>query len=184
MHLLNARRPNGVRVLDFRNLRTLSVVADKERDLVAIRAFIRVTERLETLIYDGTYQDSAMAYHTSLTILAGFTQGYAGFAASMNASSLSTLRTLHLQHDIEDDIQDPLCGICEEFSIISGRNVIEEISWKSPFKPTVGVKPEVNGEDWMLYSRVVSPSFATFHSTSKSVFFHRPSRKATPSWNR
>ena len=127
MHLLNARRPNGVRVLDFRNLRTLSVVADKERDLVAIRAFIRVTEKLETLIYVGTYQDPAMAYHTSLTIIASLTQGYTGFAASMNASSLSTLRTLRLQHDIEDDIQDPLCGICEEFSVISGRNVIEEI---------------------------------------------------------
>ena len=72
MHLLNARRPNGVRVLDFRNLRTLSVVANNNRDLMAIQAFIRVTEKLETLIYVSTYRDPAMAHHTSLTILASF----------------------------------------------------------------------------------------------------------------
>ena len=59
MHLLNARRPNGVRVLDFRTVRTLSVVANDNRDLMAIQAFIRVTEKLETLIYVSTYRDPA-----------------------------------------------------------------------------------------------------------------------------
>jgi len=64
MHLLSARRPNGVRVLDFRNVRKLSVMAGKEADLMAIQAFIKVTEKLETLDYTGTYQDPTMPYLT------------------------------------------------------------------------------------------------------------------------
>jgi hypothetical protein len=57
-HLLNARRPNGGRVLDFRNVQMLSVEASKEGDLTAVQALIRVTEKLETLNYNGAYQGS------------------------------------------------------------------------------------------------------------------------------
>jgi len=56
--------------------------------------------------------------------------GYAGLAvALMNTSSLSTLRKLRFQYDINEDDQDPLNGLCEEFRGLSGRsNMIEEIS--------------------------------------------------------
>jgi hypothetical protein len=98
----------------------LSVEAGKEGDLVIIQALIRVTEKLETLDYVGMCTRTLLAYHISLTILAEITQGYTGFAASMNASSLSTLRTLRLQHDIEDDIQDPLCGFARKLALFGG----------------------------------------------------------------
>jgi hypothetical protein len=51
MHLLNARRPNGVPVLDFSKVRMLSVEADREQDLMAIQALIRVSKNLEILEY-------------------------------------------------------------------------------------------------------------------------------------
>ena len=138
----------------------------KERDLVAIRAFIRVTEKLETLIYVGTYQDPAMAYHTSLTIIASLTQGYTGFAASMNASSLSTLRTLRLQHDIGDDNQDPLCGICEEFTIISGCNVIEEIFLEVVVQTDCRCK---TGSEWGRLDAVLSRGFPKLRNVSLDI---------------
>jgi len=166
MHLLNAKRPNGVRVLDFRNIRTLSVEAGKEGDLMTIQALIRVTEKLETLDYIGTPQDPTMAYHISLTILAEITQGYTGFAASMNASSLSTLRTLRLQHDIEDDIQDPLCGLCEEISIISGRNVIEEIFLKVIVQTDCSCK---TGSEWGGLDAVLSRGFPHLRYVSLDI---------------
>jgi len=88
-------------------------------------------------------------------------RGYAGFAASLNTSSLSTLRTLRLQHYIEHDVQDPLCGLCEEFRIISGRNVIEEISLKvltdSCFK---------TGSEWGALDAVLSRGFPQLHCVS------------------
>ena len=166
MHLLNARRPNGVHVVDFRNVRTLSVMADDEGDLMAIQAFIRVTEKLETLIYGGMYQDPAMAYQTSLTILAWFTRGYTGFAASLNSSSLSTLRTLRLEHDIKDNIQDPLCGICEEFSIISGRNVIEEIFLQVTVQADRRCK---TGSEWGGLDAVLSRGFPKLRNVSLDI---------------
>jgi hypothetical protein len=55
MHLLNTRHPNGVPVLDFSKVRTLSVEADREQDLMAIQAFIRVTKNLETLDYTSMW---------------------------------------------------------------------------------------------------------------------------------
>ncbi|EDR03617.1 uncharacterized protein LACBIDRAFT_306978 [Laccaria bicolor S238N-H82] len=149
MYLLNARRPNGVPVLDFSKVRTLTVEADREQDLVAIHALIRATKQLETL-----------KYTTDIT------QGYTGFAASMNASSLSTLRTLRLQHDIEDDIQDPLCGICEELSIISGRNVIEEIFLDVVVQTDCQCK---TGSEWGGLDAVLSRGFPKLRTVSLDV---------------
>jgi hypothetical protein len=166
MRLLNARRPNGGRVLDFRNVRTLSVEAGKEGDLMVIQAFIRVTQKLETLDYVGTYQDPTMACHVSLAILAEITKGYTGFAASMNASSLSTLRTLRHQHDIEDEIQDPLCGFCEEITIISGRNVIEEISLRVIVQTDCRCK---TGSEWGGLDAVLSHGFPQLRSVSLDI---------------
>ena len=62
MHLHNARRPSGVPVLDFSKVRTLSVEADREQDLMAIQALIRATKQLETLKYTSTYGDPYYIY--------------------------------------------------------------------------------------------------------------------------
>jgi len=83
-------------------------------------------------------------------------RGYTGFAASLNTSSLSTLRTLRLQHDIEDDVQDPLCGLREEFRIISGCNVIEEISLKVIVQTDSWCK---TGSEWGGLDAVLSHGF-------------------------
>jgi hypothetical protein len=53
--------------------------------------------------------------------------GFRNLAASMNPGSLSTLRKTKFQFDIEDDIQDPLCGISAELRNFSGSNKFEEI---------------------------------------------------------
>ena len=62
MHLHNARRPNGVPVLDFSKVRLLSFEAGREQDLVAIQALIRATKQLETLKYTSTYGDPYYIY--------------------------------------------------------------------------------------------------------------------------
>ena len=62
MHLHNARRPSGVPVLDFSKVQMLSVEADREQDLMAIQALIRVTKQLETLKYTSTYGDPYYIY--------------------------------------------------------------------------------------------------------------------------
>ncbi|EDQ98474.1 uncharacterized protein LACBIDRAFT_300228 [Laccaria bicolor S238N-H82] len=149
MHLLNARRPNGVPVLDFSKVRMLSVEADREQDLMAIQALIRATQQLETLKY-----------------ATGMTQGYTAFASSINASSLSMLRTLHLQHEIKDDIQDPLCGICEEFSIISGCNVIEEIFLDVYVETDCRCK---TGSEWGRFDAVLSRGFPKLRTVSLTI---------------
>ncbi|EDR03554.1 uncharacterized protein LACBIDRAFT_307001 [Laccaria bicolor S238N-H82] len=94
------------------------------------------------------------------------TKGSTAFAASMNASSLSTLRTLRLQHDIEDDIQDPLCGICEEFSIISGRNVIEEIFLDVVLQTDSRCK---TGSEWERLDAVLSRGFPKLRTVSLNI---------------
>jgi len=93
-------------------------------------------------------------------------RGYTGFAASLNTSSLSTLRTLRLQHDIEDDVQDPLCGLCEEFRIISGRNVIEEISLKVIVLTDSWCK---TGSEWGGLDAVLSRGFPQLHCVSLNI---------------
>jgi len=60
MHLLNARRPNGVPVLDFSEVRILSVEAYAEEHLMSIQAFIGATKKLETLVYGSRY---GVPYH-------------------------------------------------------------------------------------------------------------------------
>ena len=51
-------------------------------------------------------------------------------AASMNPSSLSTLKVLQIGLVVNDEFQDPLCGICDDFAIFSGQNIIEKIILK------------------------------------------------------
>jgi len=62
MQLLNARRPNGVPMLDFSEVRILSVEAYAEEHLMAIQAFIGATKKLETLVYGSTYGVSYYVY--------------------------------------------------------------------------------------------------------------------------
>ena len=84
----------------------------------------------------------------------------------MNASSLSMLRTLRLQHEIKDDIQDPLCGICEEFNIISGCNVIEEIFLEVIVQTNCQCK---TGSEWGALDTVLSRGFPKLHNVSLSI---------------
>ena len=84
----------------------------------------------------------------------------------MNASSLSTLRTLRLQHEIEDDIQDPLCGICEEFTIISGCNVIEEIFLEVVVQTDCRCK---TGSEWGRLDAVPSRGFPKLRNVSLDI---------------
>lgn len=55
MYLLNARHIDGP-VLDFSHVRMLSLEVDRSSDLAVPRAFINITNKLETLRYRGTYQ--------------------------------------------------------------------------------------------------------------------------------
>jgi hypothetical protein len=51
--LVNANRPNGLPVLGFHNVRSLSVNVDRDSDLPAVHALLQATDKLETLEYIG-----------------------------------------------------------------------------------------------------------------------------------
>lgn len=57
MFLLNARHPIDGPLLDFSNVRMLSLEVDRDSDLAIRRAFINATNKLESLQYTGTYQE-------------------------------------------------------------------------------------------------------------------------------
>lgn len=113
LHLLNYRRSDGIPVVDFGTVRKLSVEAENEQDLVVIQALIKATQKLEVIEY----------------IVIELVDGYAGLAVALkNTSSLSTLQKLCLSHEINEEGQDPLCGLFEEFRGLSKcSNAIEEI---------------------------------------------------------
>ena len=51
--LVGANRSNGLPVLDFRNVRSLSVNVDQDSDLPAVHALLQATDKLESLEYIG-----------------------------------------------------------------------------------------------------------------------------------
>ncbi|EDR02792.1 uncharacterized protein LACBIDRAFT_332086 [Laccaria bicolor S238N-H82] len=55
MRLLQVRRPNDVPVLDFSNIQKLTVNIGSAFDVTVAHAFIKATEKLETLEYTGTH---------------------------------------------------------------------------------------------------------------------------------
>ena len=55
MRLLQVRRPDDVPVLDFSNIQKLTVNIESSFDVTVAHAFIKATERLETLDYTGTH---------------------------------------------------------------------------------------------------------------------------------
>ena len=61
-NLVEARRSKDVPVLDFSNLRTLSVDVDEHSHLAAVHALTKVAEKLETLYYFGLYQTHLRLY--------------------------------------------------------------------------------------------------------------------------
>jgi hypothetical protein len=76
------------------------------------------------------------------------------------------LATLRLQHDIDDEIQDPLCGLCKEISIISGRNVIEEISLRVIVQTDCRCK---TGSEWGGLVAVLSRGFPQLRYVSLDI---------------
>jgi len=101
------------------------------------------------------------------SIVADITNGYAGLAASMNPSSLSTLRKLHFDFFINDESQDPLCGIDAEITCFSKHNVIEEIDL------TVRVQPDcqcATGDEWGRLDGMFSIGFPRLSQVSLKIF--------------
>jgi hypothetical protein len=95
--LLKARRYNDLLVLDFTKLRTLDVNVERHSDMVVTHALIGATENLETLTYEGMFQISHCVYtgtECCIMLVDDMADGFIGLAASINRSSLSTLKRL------------------------------------------------------------------------------------------
>ena len=165
--LVEAKRSKDVPVLDFSNLRTLSVRINKGSDFTAFHTLMKVTKKLETLDYMGAYQ-FAFIYLSGLTLiaLANLANGCRNLAVSMNPSSFSTLRRLHLIFLVEDDVQDPLCGICHEFTALSGHNVIEEIILEIVVQIDCQCKTD---NEWRKLDDVLATGFPRLSQVSLSI---------------
>jgi hypothetical protein len=92
--------------------------------------------------------------------------GFAGLVASMNISSLPTLRRLHFEFDINDDIQDPLCGLCGELNAFAGLNVIEEISLEVFVKMDCQCK---TGNEWGRLDAALANGFPKLYQVSLRI---------------
>ena len=127
--LIDARRSEDVPVLDFSNLRVLDISIDDYSSLDAFEALMEVTEKLETFCCLGMYQSSLidLPQPTLITFLVDFTDEHIDLAASMNSSSFSTLKVLEIGLVVNDELQDPLCAVCDDFTAFSGQNIIEKI---------------------------------------------------------
>lgn len=137
--LLNARHPSDCWVLGFSNVRMLSLEVDRNSDLAVPRAFINVTNKLETLQY--AVCDSTGA-------------PFAGMAASINNPSLSTLKRLHFSF-VFGDLKDPLYGLCKELNLLSGyANVIEEISIAA--RVQIYAEDDIDSQQWGMLDTALS----------------------------
>jgi len=87
----------------------------------------------------------------------------------MSISSLSTLRSLHVEFGIEDDIQGPLCGLCEELSAFAGSNVIEEISLEVFVQPDCQCK---TGDEWGRLDAVLTNGFPKLYQVSLRIIIY------------
>ena len=100
------------------------------------------------------------------SIVVDITNGYAGLAASMNPSSLSTLRKLHFDFFINDESEDPLCGIDAEITCFSKPNVIEEIDL------TVNVQTDcqcTTDDRWGRLDAMLSTGFPRLSQVSLNI---------------
>ncbi|EDR12622.1 uncharacterized protein LACBIDRAFT_311219 [Laccaria bicolor S238N-H82] len=116
MKLLNAKCPNGGPMLDFTNVRTLSIYPGEQSNLATAHALVKITNNLETLRYN---------------VYDFITTRFSCIAASISKPSLSTLKRLHFDFESVShcDIRVFLNGIREELGTLSGLpNVIEEIA--------------------------------------------------------
>jgi len=84
------------------------------------------------------------------------TVGFTGLGALINISSLSTLRRLHFEFSIDNENQDPLCGLYEEFCALTGPNMIEEISLEAYVNVDVQCKV---GDEWGRLDAVLTNGF-------------------------
>jgi hypothetical protein len=100
------------------------------------------------------------------SIIVDITNGYAGLAASMNPSSLSTLRKLHFDIFVNDESEDPLCGIDAEITCFSKHNVIEEIDL------TVNVQTDcqcTTDDQWGRLDAMFSTGFPRLSQVSLNI---------------
>jgi hypothetical protein len=100
------------------------------------------------------------------SIVLDITNGYAGLAASMNPSSLSTLRKLHFEFFINNESEDPLCGIDAEITCFSKHNVIEEINL------TVNIHTDcqcATGDEWGRLDAMFSIGFPRLSKVSLDI---------------
>jgi hypothetical protein len=95
------------------------------------------------------------------------TDGFTGLAASMNISSLSTLRRLRFAFGINDDIQDALCGLCEELGAFAGPNIIEEITLEVSVMTDCQCK---TGDEWGGLDSVLANGFPKLYQVSLRIF--------------
>ena len=67
---------------------------------------------------------------------------------------------------INDDIQDPLCGLCEELGAFAGLNVIEEISLEAFVKSLCWCKV---GDEWGRLDAVLANGFPNLYQVSLRI---------------
>ena len=84
----------------------------------------------------------------------------------MNPSSLSTLRKLQFQFDINDDIQDPLCGISPELRQFSGINKFEDIDLQILVQTDCRCK---TGDEWGTLDAALATGFQMLKRVSIEI---------------
>lgn len=151
MRLLQVRRPNDVPVLDFSNIQKLTVNIGSAFDVTVAHAFIKATEKIETLEYT----------------VGRVTNGFTGFAESISGPRLTTLKNLSFRFEFIYRVEDPFCGLCEELEILSGSNVIETFTLDARL-PVSGWW--MTGDEWARLDSILANEFPVL----RHVLFKTP----------
>jgi len=151
--IANARRSDGLPVIDPTQLTTVSVTCNCVDDIVALRTFLKQSEQL--IKFDLTGE-------TSFTLLESFFNHIISVHSNLTFVGLGDMITPHiralkivdLSTSVNNNRIDPLGGLPGELAKMAGENVLERLSITVDFRE----RNDKSGAEWGMLDTVLTSS--------------------------
>ncbi|KAF8968071.1 hypothetical protein BDZ97DRAFT_2073145 [Flammula alnicola] len=156
--LVEATRSDGLRIIDFKNLKEFGASCESLLDIVSMKTPLKMAEGL-----------------TAISLRISDQMTFSGFA-EMVAPFKKTLTKANLWAMIKDGCDDPLAGICEELENMAGRksNVLEDLE----IQVKVGTDSNCKtGDEWGRLDQVLTkPGWPALQDVSLQITIYSYSR--------
>ncbi|KIM43880.1 hypothetical protein M413DRAFT_26159 [Hebeloma cylindrosporum] len=155
--LAESQHPNGLPIIDFTELATITVNCADQEDIDAVQSILIRAIQLQNLhlrMFDSfTYSNTRLA--------------------EMIIRSIRTLKTLKLAfYIVEESSEIVLSHLCQDLQTISGDNIIESLSISILVNP--GSNLAKGGNEWGLLDKVLTKKDAWFRLKQVSVEIQVP----------